>query len=352
MSESWLLPQLLGGSAVLVSTALVFNTVLTFAGALLLALLAAKVVGSPRLAKLILLAPWARVLWDVLRGAAPGAYVLSEHAGSKGELGSFQLGLGASAPAVPFVHARVEMQAGGERYGYSVGDMFGHWLFRHVGAAPLWLALALLAAVSAALLVVRWRHALGWRLRLSRAAAQAIRVEMVRVGGRRVQLITSSLEELGPFTSGVLQPRVWLPASLQGSQRAAVLEHELGHVRDWDVLSFGIAGLLADLFWFVPGARYLERCLHERAEEAADASAVARGIPRAALAESILAHAAAPLPGAPPARMTGGSAARLRRRLLALATSRRQSWVWRGLRCLLALAITLGVFRSVFLGYV
>lgn len=351
MGDGWLLPQLLGPSGVLVSTALVTNTVLTFAGALALALLAAKVVGSPRLAKLILLAPWVRVGWDLLRGAAPGAYVLSQHAGVKGELGSFQLGLGANAPVIPFIHARLGMQAGGQSYGYSAGDLLGHWLFRQVGAAPLWLGLGMLAAVSLALLGFRCWQLLRWRARLARAAARAGCVELTSAGWQRVQIITSPVDGLGPFTSGVLRPRIWLPENLKGPQRAAVLEHELGHVRDLDVLTFGVVGVLADLLWFVPGARYLERCLHARAEEAADARAVASGIPRAVLAESILAHAAAPVPGAPPARMTTGGSTQLRRRLLALASPRHQTRALGLLRWVLATSLTLSVFRSVFLGY-
>jgi hypothetical protein len=353
MTDSWLLPQLIQHGVALLGTAVLLNTLVTFAGALGLALLAAHVVRSARLAKFILLAPWLRLLWDVTRGATPNAYVLSEHAGTKGGPGSFQLGIGAGAPLVPLVQAHVEMQGGDHRYDYSVGDMFGHWLFRHVGPAPLLVVLGAVAAVSAALLVARTRQFFLWRTRLAHAHQAATELESVRAARRTLQIVTCSPGALGPFTSGIFSPRIWLPANLQGEQRRAVLEHELAHVRDLDVLWFGFAGVMADLFWFVPGARYLERCLHERAEEAADAQAVARGVPRQVLAQSILSQAAVPLTSAPAARMIG-NAARLQRRLLALMGSvarARESKPRLALRLVLACSLVLSVFRSVFLGY-
>jgi hypothetical protein len=350
MADTWLLPQLLRHGVVLLGTALVLNTLVTFAGALALALLAAKAAGSARLAKLILITPWLRVLWDMLRGAAPGAFVLSPYAGTQAGPGSFQLGVGTGAPLIPFVHAELSMQGGDrQRYAYSAGDMLGHWLFRHVGATPMLVVLALLLAVSLVLLAARARQWLSWRARLARAEAAASAVESVRLGARQVTVITGA-GGLGPFTTGVFRSRIWLPAELEGGQRAAVLEHELAHVRDLDVLWFGCVGTLTDLFWFVPGARYLERCLHERAEEAADARAMACGVAPRVLAQSILAHAAAAPHGTPPARMSGG-ASRLQRRLLALAPRPRPSKRRHLLQLVLAAMLTASLFRSVFLGY-
>jgi hypothetical protein len=136
-----------------------------------------------------------------------------------------------------------------------------------------------------------------------------------------VQIVTCSLGALGPFTSGISTPRIWLPASLQGEQSAAVLEHELAHVRDLDVLWFGFTGVM-DGPVLVRARSALSRALLARAgrrrqQTRRPSLAV---FPRQVLAQSILSQAAAPLTGAPAARMSG-NAARLRRRLLALAGS-------------------------------
>src|SRR6187399_2622420 len=112
MKPDWVWPQLQGHPVALLGPALVLNSIVTFAGALGVALLAIRAAGSPRLAKFILLAPWLRVLWDLGCGASPNAYVLSEYAGTKGALGTFQLGVGARF--LPVVQLHVNMR-GGER---------------------------------------------------------------------------------------------------------------------------------------------------------------------------------------------------------------------------------------------
>lgn len=347
--NDWLLPELVRHGAALLGTAVVINAALTFAGALALAVLAARLVGSARLAKVILLAPWLRLLWDLAPGAPAGAYVLSEHAASKGELGSFMLGVGVKKWVVPFVHVRLDMHNGGERYAHSAGDMVSSWLVRHVGPAPLLVVLGFLCAVSAALLVLRTRYFFAWRARLARAEARARCEERVRLPLRTVPVLRALEGDIGPFTSGVLSPRIWLPATLGAAERRAVLEHELAHARDADVLWFGVVGVLSDLFWFLPGARWLERRFHDAAERAADACALASGVSARVLATSILAQARARLPSAPP-RMAG-SAASLERRLRCLterqSPRRAARWLGRGL----AICLTASVFVSVFGGY-
>jgi len=343
----WLLPQLLHHDAALLGGAVLINAGFTFIGALALALLAARSAGSPRVAKWLLLSPWLRVLWEIARGATPDAYVLSEHAGTQGGLGSFQLGVGLQAPLVPTLQAQLGMQGGEHRYAYSVGDGVSHWLYRHWGATPLLIALAGSLGVSCVLLFARVRLYRDWQRRLERPAAL---LGSVRAGLRRVQLFGCDEPQVGAFTSGVLRPRIWLPASLAAEQRQAVLEHELGHVRDFDVLWFGVVGVLADLFWFLPGARLLERRLHERAEEAADAQAIARGVCPKRLARVILEQAAAVSLVGPVPRMAG-SARRLERRLLALAARPpRRRWQI-ALRLCLAATLTASAFISVFGGY-
>jgi hypothetical protein len=348
MNESWLLPQLAQHGAALLGTALVLNSIFTFLGAMGFALLAAKVAGSPRVAKLILLTPWIRVVWDVIGGASPNAYVLSEYAGTKGALGTFQLGVG-SAAFVPVVQASVGMQGGAHRYDYSVGDMLAHGLFRQLGPEPLLVTLTLLLLVSSALLLQRGRHFLGWRLQLGRDGAEALQVESIALPLRQARIVTRP-GAFGAFTSGVLFPRIWLSAELSGARRRAVLEHELAHARDADVLWFGLAGILTDLFWFVPGARFLERRLHDRAEQAADRRALARGVDPRALADSILDQASSALAIGPAPRMAG-AASRLEQRLLALATWREPRRWQLGLRLVVAALLTASVFRSAFGGY-
>ena len=55
-----------------------------------------------------------------------------------------------------------------------------------------------------------------------------------------------------PFTLGLLRPRVYLPDSLQGPARAAVLRHEQAHIRRRDPLTKPLFYLVACLHWWNP----------------------------------------------------------------------------------------------------
>ena len=114
---------------------------------------------------------------------------------------------------------------------------------------------------------------------------------------------------LGPLTWGVVRPRILLPpesAQWPAAVRDAAVAHEQAHVarRDW-ALHVAV-WLSACLYWFHPLV-WLARREHRRlAELAADAHAVASGVPPASYARALLAIAqgrrAAPAPALPAAR--------------------------------------------------
>jgi len=83
-----------------------------------------------------------------------------------------------------------------------------------------------------------------------------------------------------PVTVGWLRPAVILPECWSAWPRAqldAVLAHEGEHVRRRDPLVEWLALLNRAIFWFHPLAWWLERHLNALAEEACDASVLARG---------------------------------------------------------------------------
>ena len=93
-----------------------------------------------------------------------------------------------------------------------------------------------------------------------------------------------------PFTLGMLRPRIYLPAGLDGSAREAVVLHERTHIRRGDPLVKPLFYAVVCLHWFNPLAwlafRELERDMEAACDEAAvqgrDAAA------RNAYCESIL----------------------------------------------------------------
>lgn len=141
-----------------------------------------------------------------------------------------------------------------------------------------WHALAAVWAVGVAVLAVR--GIVGY-IKLKRHVALACKTSDGCYGGACVT---------APFTLGILRPRIYLPDSLQGAARQAVLLHEQTHIRRGDPLTKPLFYAVACLHWFNPLA-WLAFCTFERDMEAACDEAAVRGRPlpeRNAYCESLL----------------------------------------------------------------
>lgn len=142
----------------------------------------------------------------------------------------------------------------------------------------LWHALA--AVWLAGVLVLALRGLAGyWRLRLS--VALACKAPDGCYGGACVA---------APFTLGILRPRIYLPDSLQGAARQAVLLHEQTHIRRGDPLTKPLFYAAVCLHWFNPLAWLAFRGFERDMEAACDEAAVQdRPLPeRSAYCETLL----------------------------------------------------------------
>ena len=139
----------------------------------------------------------------------------------------------------------------------------------------------ILAAVwLAGVLVLALRGLAGyWRLR--RSVALACRAPDGCYGGACVA---------APFTLGILHPRIYLPDSLQGAARQAVLLHEQTHIRRGDPLTKPLFYAAVCLHWFNPLAWLAFRGFERDMEAACDEAAVQdRPLPeRSAYCETLL----------------------------------------------------------------
>lgn len=142
-----------------------------------------------------------------------------------------------------------------------------HW---HILAA-VWLA---------GVLVLALRGIAGyWRLR--RSVALACKAPDGCYGGACVA---------APFTLGLLRPRIYLPDSLRGAARQAVLLHEQTHIRRGDPLTKPLFYAAVCLHWFNPLAWLAFRGFERDMEAACDEAAVqGRPLPeRNAYCETLL----------------------------------------------------------------
>ena len=139
---------------------------------------------------------------------------------------------------------------------------------------------ALAAVWLAGVLVLALRGLAGyWRLR--RSVALACKASDGCYGGACVA---------APFTLGILRPRIYLPDSLRGTARQAVLLHEQTHIRRGDPLTKPLFYAAVCLHWFNPLAWLAFRGFERDMEAACDEAAVqGRPLPeRNAYCETLL----------------------------------------------------------------
>jgi beta-lactamase regulating signal transducer with metallopeptidase domain len=157
------------------------------------------------------------------------------------------------------------------------------------GGALSWKQVAMLVwLVGAAILLVRLLGGLLAVLRMERRASEldderwtmlTDRLSRRMRLGRIVRLLRGPTSAV-PMTWGAFRPVILLPAEADAwdeDRRAAVLAHELAHVRRWDALTQWIAHLAVALFWFYPLVWVAARRVREEREHACDDAVLAVG---------------------------------------------------------------------------
>jgi beta-lactamase regulating signal transducer with metallopeptidase domain len=156
------------------------------------------------------------------------------------------------------------------------------------GSIP-WMSIALCVWLAgAAVLLLRLTYGLFAVWRMERAAGEldderwttlTDRLSRRMRLGRIVRLLRGPTSAV-PMTWGAFRPVILLPAEADAwdeGRRAAVLAHELAHVRRWDALTQWIAHLAVALFWFNPLVWLAARRVREEREHACDDAVLAVG---------------------------------------------------------------------------
>ncbi|HZT03743.1 MAG TPA: M56 family metallopeptidase [Steroidobacteraceae bacterium] len=168
---------------------------------------------------------------------------------------------------------------------------------RHSSSWPL----GTLAAYFLTTCFLLGRLALGmvWGRRLERGAQPihhpAVRLAVAEQAAalhlERAVRVAQSGAVAVPLTLGVLHPAILLPdnwPTWDSSKLAAVIAHELAHVKRRDALTRTISGIYRCFFWFSPLAWWLHRYLADLAELASDEDAIGAGADRADYAEVLM----------------------------------------------------------------
>lgn len=245
--------------------------------------------------KLFLLSlPFVKVIYDFSKGVPRSSILLNNidpYAVPPG-VQTFSLGVGVNN-FIPQLKALFTIHDyDGTQYGVSVGDYVVYWLARNISPQfPLYIVYAILA-VGLVLLVRRAYLGMQFEFQRMRDRKESVLLETKQLFLRNVDIYISKSFSGTPFTGGVLNPYICIPRdayeSLSPSELQAVIAHELGHVQQFDLLiTMAICGL-GDIFWFVPGYRWLCRKLERMREIIADQRAVRAGATPEVLASALI----------------------------------------------------------------
>ena len=180
-----------------------------------------------------------------------------------------------------------------EEFVASVGDFLATWLSRELSLTFLFILLMGITIISLGLLSIRLWATMKFESRRRRDHQQAKTIRHEKLRYRTVDIYTSGFFTGTPFTGGIFRPYICIPKDslekLNSCELEAVLKHELGHVRQFDLVVTLVIQILGDLFWFIPGYRWLNRRVDRLREIVADQVAVRNGANPELLASALIA---------------------------------------------------------------
>jgi bla regulator protein blaR1 len=122
-------------------------------------------------------------------------------------------------------------------------------------------------------------------------ALEALSMAAHAAGLRREPVLAESEMIPAPLMLGIRMPVILFPTDWRrwdADELAAVLAHEVSHVRRHDALARRLALIHRAVFWFSPLAWWIERQLEDLSEQASDEAALGGGADRTRYAEALL----------------------------------------------------------------
>ena len=245
--------------------------------------------------KLFLLSlPFVKIVYDFVRGVPEKSVLFSGidpfSLPPKHQLLSIGAGFDGWTPFVSTVFSVNALD--GKTYNSSIGDYFLIWIHRKFGSEVPLIIVSSVLAISFALLMIRLVQYYRFEKRRRKDRAALSTLKELKVGPRTVDVYVTPNFSGTPFTGGIFKPYICLPEDatqkLNSEELDAVIAHEMGHVRYFDLVVTVVIQGLGDLFWFVPGYRWLSRKIDRLREIVADSWAISSKIEPQFLASALL----------------------------------------------------------------
>lgn len=238
--------------------------------------------------------PFVKIIYDFARGVPEKSVLFSGvdpfSLPPKHQLLSIGAGFDGWTPYVSTVFSVNALD--GKVYNSSIGDYLLIWLHRTFGNEIPLIIVSSVLSVSLALLTIRIVQYYNFEKRRRKDRASCSTFKTMTVGRRPVDVYISNHFSGTPFTGGIIKPYICLPEDaiqkLTPEELDAVIAHEMGHVRYYDLLVTVFIQGLGDLFWFVPGYRWLSRKIDRLREVVADSWAVSSNVKPHFLASALL----------------------------------------------------------------
>lgn len=245
--------------------------------------------------KLFLLSlPFVKVVYDFLKGVPSSSILMTNIDPYRVPPGVQKLSVGFGMNNfIPQIKALFTIRGfDGNQYGASVGDYLVYWLAHKFSPEfPLYMVY-LVSAIALVLLCRRIFLGVAFELRRRKDRELSETCECKRLFLRSVDIYISHSFSGTPFTGGVFKPYICIPRdaleNLSTAELEAVIAHELGHVQQFDLLITMLICALGDIFWFVPGYRWLCQKLERMREVIADQRAVRAGASPEILASALI----------------------------------------------------------------
>lgn len=238
--------------------------------------------------------PFVKIVYDFVRGVPEQSILFSGvdpySLPPRHQLLTVGAGLDGWAPYLSTVFSVNALD--GKSYNSSIGDYLLIWVHRTFGSEVPLIIVTSVLTVSLVLLIIRFVQYYSFEKNRRKDRAHRTPYKTLTVDRRVVDIYISNNFSGTPFTGGILKPYICLPEEaikkLRNEELTAVIAHELGHVRNYDLLGTILIQVLGDLFWFVPGYRWLSRKIDRLREVVADSWAVSTSVDPEFLALALL----------------------------------------------------------------
>ncbi len=282
-----------------VAFSLLLNSICSFVAGLMIVFFGLKIfrVDNSRFKLFLLTLPFIKILWDIFYGIPSTSFMFQnmDPFTLPAKHKYLSIGAGFSSYLFPIINLTLSVKDVAENmYSITAVDFLYVWLVHHNYALLPKILLLSLLGCSLCFLIYRFYNFIKFEIHRrkirSSPTTQALQVKSLKY--RTIDIYTSDQYTGTPFTGGVLRPFICFPKKsydlFTADERESVIQHEIAHIKNFDLIVTLFVKILGTIFWFVPGYRWLSRKIDHLREILADQTAVQNGALAPALASALV----------------------------------------------------------------